>query len=363
MARADIEIIGAGIFGLSIAFECVRRGANVRVVDKRCIGAGASGGLLGALTPHAPDNWNAKKQFQFDCLCGAQRWWQEIEQIGGRSSGFARCGRLQPINGSRSLALAEKRVIAADQNWGHEFKYCVVNRGDFGPWAPLSDSGKLIYDSLSARLNPKMAIASLVAALAKLNCRIDEETDARHNSGLRILATGHEGLAQLSRELGQQLGGGEMGQAMLVDVRADGQPQIFGDNVHLVPHADGLAIGSTSERKFVEPVRPTRCLEQLQMRAEKLMPQIAGSRVLARWAGIRPRARTRLPILGQHPLEDGLYIANGGYKTGFAIASGVAHVMADMVLDGVHSGPNEFAIENQFADRQGGTAFREKIEQ
>ncbi len=33
MARIDITVRGAGIFGLSVAWACVMRGASVRVVD------------------------------------------------------------------------------------------------------------------------------------------------------------------------------------------------------------------------------------------------------------------------------------------------------------------------------------------
>ena len=64
----DVTIRGAGIFGLSIAWECARRGVKVTVVDPQGIAAGSSGGIVGALAPHVPENWNSKKAFQFDSL-------------------------------------------------------------------------------------------------------------------------------------------------------------------------------------------------------------------------------------------------------------------------------------------------------
>ena len=63
MARHDLTIRGAGIFGLSIAWEAVRRGARVRLIETHAIGAGSSGGVVGARAPHVPENWNPKKQF------------------------------------------------------------------------------------------------------------------------------------------------------------------------------------------------------------------------------------------------------------------------------------------------------------
>ena len=83
MAMAEITIYGAGIFGLSIAWSCQSRGARVQVIDPSGPGAGASGGIVGALAPHVPENWNDKKAFQLDSLLMAENTsvnnWQKCE--------------------------------------------------------------------------------------------------------------------------------------------------------------------------------------------------------------------------------------------------------------------------------------------
>ena len=66
MAMADVTVFGAGAFGLSIAWACVKRGASVRVIDPGGVGAGSSGGVVGALAPHVPEQWNPKKAFQLE---------------------------------------------------------------------------------------------------------------------------------------------------------------------------------------------------------------------------------------------------------------------------------------------------------
>ena len=57
MARIDVTGRGAGIFGLSVAWACTRRGARVQVVDPFGPGAGSSGGNIRA-TGHMPANIN-----------------------------------------------------------------------------------------------------------------------------------------------------------------------------------------------------------------------------------------------------------------------------------------------------------------
>ena len=91
---ADITVRGAGIFGLSIAWACAQRGAKGQGADPSGAGAGSSGGLVGALAPHVPENWNAKKAFQLDSLLMSARFWTEVETAGGVSAGYGRTGRL-----------------------------------------------------------------------------------------------------------------------------------------------------------------------------------------------------------------------------------------------------------------------------
>ena len=86
---ADVTIFGAGIFGLSVAWACVTRGAKVQVIDPGGVAAGASGGIVGALAPHTPENWNDKKAFQFDGLIMAEPLWAEVQKVGGQGKRFS----------------------------------------------------------------------------------------------------------------------------------------------------------------------------------------------------------------------------------------------------------------------------------
>ncbi len=341
----DVTVRGAGIFGLSVAWACVRRGARVRIVAPGGIGDGASGGVLGALAPHIPDGWNEKKQFQFESLAMAERFWAEVSERGGADPGYARTGRLQPVAGAGALDLAFARAEAARQNWGDDAIWEVTRNLDTD-WAPPSPSGWWVRDTLSARIMPRRACTALAAACVAGGAVVVPEAGDR---GAVVWATGWRGLIEMSEGRPRAVGTGVKGQAALLRLDRALAPQLFADGLHIVPHGDGtVAVGSTSERDFEAPNRTDDQLDALIGKARALVPALGNAPVVERWAGIRPRARTRAPMLGAWPGRTGHYIANGGFKIGFGMAPKAGAVMADLVLDGQADIPEGFRPEASF---------------
>ena len=343
LATAMVTVRGAGLFGLVTAWELVRLGASVQVVDPRGAGAGASGGIVGALAPHVPENWNAKKAFQLDSLLASEAFWGGVEAASGLSTGYGRLGRLQPLADAHAVGLAQGRAEGARALWAGQAVWEVIPAKMAGPLAPLTQTGLLIRDTLTARIHPRQAIASLAKALEAYGVPIRGEAP---DQGAVVWATGHEGLAALSRHFGKTVGAGVKGQAVLVQADHAGAPQVFADGLHIVPHADGtVAIGSTSEREFTDGAATVCATDALHARAARVVPSLVGAPVLERWAGIRPRARTRAPMLGPWPGRAGHFVANGGFKIGFGIAPAVAQMMADLVLGGRDGIPSDFRVE------------------
>ncbi len=342
---ADVTVYGAGIFGLSVAWSCLSRGASVRVIDPYGPGAGASGGIVGALAPHVPENWNDKKQFQFESLIAAEGFWRGVEAAGGKRAGYARLGRLQPVADDKALELARSRRAGAAELWQGKAIWEVVEAAEAGDWAPLSPTGWLIRDTLSARMHPRMACAALVAAIEAKGGEIVAEGPAQ---GRVVWATGVAGLEEINLETPRTFGNGVKGQGASLRIGFDPRdcPQLFADAVHVVPHADGtVAIGSTSERDYDDPKSVDGQLDAVLERAFDAVPALTGAEVIERWAGVRPRTRSRAPVLGTHPTKRGQYIANGGFKIGFGMAPKVGQVMADLLLEGIDRIPDGFRAE------------------
>ncbi len=329
MARIDVTVRGAGVLGLACAFALAERRARVRVIDPGGVGAGASGGVVGALSPHAPETWDEGKAAQLESLLMADGFWARVRAVGGEDPGYARTGRLMPVADEAGIEVARRRAEAARELWGGRAAWVLEPAGP--GWGPVSASGVRVRDTLAGRVSPRRALGALVAALVALGGEIVREGP---EEGVVISATGVAGLG----------GAGVKGQAALL--RRPGvetEPQVYAGGLYVVPHADGtVAVGSTAEKDWTDPTATDERLEEVVARARALVPALGDAPVVERWAAVRPRARRGALWLGPDPERPGGFVANGGFRTGFGMAPLVAHWMTDLVLEGRDAIPPGF---------------------
>ncbi len=270
MATTDLTIRGAGVFGLAIAWTALERGATVTVIDPAGPGGGASGGVVGALQPHTPDVWNEKKQFQYESLLMSDEFWKGVEETSGISSGFHRAGRVQPLQEEKDVVLARARATSAAEYWGEDATWEVVEADAIGDWRPPSPTGLYIHDTLSALIHPRRAVESLASAItARGGSIVSEGAD----EGPTVWATGWQGLKDLNTAFDRSIGSGVKGQAAILAHDAARAPQIFASSLHIVPHLDGtVAIGSTSERDFEDPLSTDHLVVEVIQLATEVLP-------------------------------------------------------------------------------------------
>lgn len=339
MATFDVTVMGAGVFGLSVAYACVQRGAKVQVIDPNGVASGASGGVVGALAPHVPENWNAKKAFQLDSLLMQADFWAEVSGLTDLPTGYSRSGRLQPLADDAAITLARAREGTATDLWQDNAIWEVIKAPNDN-WMPPSPSGMIVRDTLTGAIHPRAATRALAAAVQSLGGQITTDGTPQ---GQVIWATGWRGLQDMNAQHTRLVGGGVKGQGALLQFDAVGLPQLFAETLHIVPHFDGtVAIGSTSERDFDDPISNDHQIDDVIAKARRAFPVLSDAPVIERWAGVRPRSRSRAPMLGCHPFRKDEFVANGGFKIGFGMAPKVGQVIADLVLDGNDTIPDDF---------------------
>ncbi|SER62295.1 FAD-binding oxidoreductase [Rhizobium sp. NFR03] len=370
--KTDLIVIGGGIMGLWAALYAARAGLEVLLVEHATIGAGASGGLLGALMPHTPDRWNDKKQFQFDALVSLEHEIRKMEAETGLSAGYRRTGRLIPLAKPHLREIALRQVGDAAINWRTAdggFAWRVLNAAPDGLFASDAGLQGAVFDELAARVSPRGLLQLLTAVLGNMPGVIIREGCAARDIDPRqarvVLADGtivHAGHIALSAgvdsfpfidgltasaggEARLRSGTGVKGQAARLAVDLDpATPILYSDGVYVIAHdTGGVAIGSTSEVEYDDAFSTDQRLDDLLVKAERLVPALAGAPVIECWAGLRPKAIGRDPMAGPHPDFSRLHILTGGFKISF----GIAHRLAAAVVAGIsaHTSGRDEAIE------------------
>ncbi|TDK39117.1 FAD-binding oxidoreductase [Rhizobium deserti] len=374
-ASAELVIIGGGIMGLWAAVHAERLGIDTLLVDAGRLGHGASGGLLGALMPHMPDKWNDKKQFQFEALLSLEEEIARLEDATGMACGYRRSGRLIPLPKPHLREIALRHSADAEVNWQQgerHFRWDVLDQPlqDGWPDASFTASG-LVHDTFAARVSPRALVSTLAAFLRSAkHVRIAEGLEAArvdpssgramfcHGESIAfgrcVIAAGYQSfplLQAISPPLPRPLGQPVKGQAALLKADVDpALPVIFLNGLYVVAHEDGhVAIGSTSEESFDNAQSTDVRLDDLVERARALVPALVHAPVIERWAGLRPKAVDRDPMVGPHPDHAQVIALTGGFKVSF----GLAHALAAAAIGAAISQeiwlPPSFLLESHLA--------------
>ncbi|MEQ8826102.1 MAG: FAD-dependent oxidoreductase [Filomicrobium sp.] len=346
----DLLIVGGGIVGLWCAQRAAKRGLKTTLIDKGKIGQGASGGFLGALMPHQPVRWSEEKQYQLEALLALENEVASLEEQTGINCGYLRSGRVIPTRTEKKRAERLTWRDAAKLNWpakthSHQpLQWRVEEEPPTGDWL-ASEMAPLGYefDTMTARVAPRQLVQALRATISP-NVKILENTavtdladgtlitlqdGSKIAAAKTIVAAGHHAFPLIENTAQKNLGRGVKGQAALLkplhSVAAD-QPIIYFGGVYIIAHDNGLiAIGSTSEKRFTSPTDTDHQLDDLIEKATELCQTLEGAEVVERWAGVRPNATGRHPMIGPLPIAPNIIMATGGFKISF----GVAHKMAD----------------------------------
>lgn len=351
----DLIVIGGGVVGLWSALAAARKGLGVRLVEKQTIGAGASGGMLGALMPHQPSGWSAKKRFQLKGLLSLPDSLAELEDATSIVTGYQRVGRIMPIGHAEKRKQSQSWVDGAKDNWPDGIDWTIKDTHPAIGWAGDIASHGWNTDTLSARINPRLLMQALEARARQMptieiceGCIFDPQDDTGQPT---IMAAGLGTFALVDPDNPHRIGKGVKGQGARLQPAKPVDPTmpiIYDNGTYVIAHADGsVAVGSTSENSFDHPTQTDHLLDDVVADAQRITPALEGAQIIERWAGVRPKAGKPDPLLGPLPDKPNTIIATGGFKITFAIA----HTMADIALamaTGEHADvPGEFLPKNR----------------
>jgi glycine/D-amino acid oxidase-like deaminating enzyme len=342
--KPDLIVCGAGIVGLWGALKAVEAGLSVTIIEAKAPGAGASGGVVGALMPHQPGGWSAKKALQLEGLMSLPGEIAALEAATGLSAGYARTGRVMPIWSEAEKARHATWAAGAEAHWPKGLSWEAEAAMPPAQWlAPNCAPFGVARDSLAGRLEPRAMVRLLACALegraqfrlgagvARISedCSVLLDDRGRIRSGHVLIATGINAFQHTEPFVRRTIGVGVKGQAALLRPLAPFKPAelpvIYADGLYIIAHANGtVAVGSTSENSYSSPDATDELLDGVIARALDVCPLIRNADILERWAGVRPKHESRDPVVVPLPGAPRVIAALGAFKIGF----GIAHLMA-----------------------------------
>ncbi|MCL7744631.1 FAD-dependent oxidoreductase [Guyparkeria hydrothermalis] len=334
--RFDIIVIGAGISGLTSALALRESGASVALLDRGPPGTEASWAGGGILCPLYA--WRYPTPVLAMAAEGMRRYPALIDSLDSR---------IDPeriVSGMRIL----DPVGPGETRDG--ITTTLAQAGIQHEWQPGDDQPALWLPEVANVRNPRL-LEALVDTVRARGIEL-----FAHRAGQEVLARSGrvEGVRTPASDLAAErvvVAAGAWSKTLVPGMREDSlfpvrgqmlrlEPRaqngldhiLMDEGVYLIPRVDGsVVIGSTVEHAGFDKTVDDTAQARLHAAACRLWPSLAGARITHRWAGLRPGSVDELPVLGEHPAIEGLWVNTGGFRNGLAMAPATADLLAGMM--------------------------------
>jgi D-hydroxyproline dehydrogenase subunit beta len=363
---ADAVVVGAGIIGASCAYALALRGLSVHLIERDAPARGASGACEGNLVlfdrPTLADLQLARWSFE--------RWAEledELLEATGIDIEFDRKGSLMLAqDGDAAAAARAKCAWLADQGVEYQWLDSAALHDIEPDLAP--GVGEAAYFPADAQIEPRLATAALVAGARRhgavahlhepaLSIRVATGdghgivTTARHTieAARVVVAAGVwtdgllDGVAnlQVTARKGQiaVVRGGNVNvrhkviEAAYAHTVASDESALQVATVVESTRSGSILLGSS--RLATQPEDRSVDVDVLNMivaRAISFFPDLARSRLIRSYSGLRPMAADHTPIVGPLPSRPAIFVATGHEGGGVMMAAATGELVARQIV-------------------------------
>lgn len=323
----DIIIIGAGIIGLSSAYELAKNGAKVTVLEKGAAGMEASWAGGGILSPLLP--WDYPEEVTSLAEAGSslyREWANTLRESSGIDPEYSKCG-MTVLPGTRPMERAQAWCEA------HNMRFSVRPSGEF------------VLPDVAQLRNPRL-LKALRKTLENMGVSIVEHCEVHAFlqkeggiSGLRIsdgrVLEAESYVVCAGAWSGELLGRKDIfpvkGQMLLFDAKGLLDTILLKNDIYLIPRRDGLILaGSTLEHCGFD-----KALTQgahLHAKASEMLPKLKDRSPVKHWAGLRPGSPGNIPTISRHAEFENLYVNAGHFRYGVTMAPAAAKMLSGIIF-------------------------------
>jgi sarcosine oxidase subunit beta len=351
-AERDVVVVGGGIIGLSCAWFLARAGRRVTVLERRTVGAEASGRNGGHLSPTIDPTWGPLGLLSYDL-------WADLAAELGPATEYRRQGGVYVVSPTEPLAPAE--ILAFRRGLG--FTAELLSSAECQRVLPglRQELQGGLFSPRSAQINP-IATMKLFARAARA-----AGVDLREHTPATAIRTHADAV------LGVDTPAGLVAAPIVVDAAgpwagdlaalagastpvpitprriqillSEALPPTYGpvwagNGLYArQAHAGQLHFGTggptsdpppdTIDRQVTLPT-----MQRIAHRLLELMPGLADLRILRSWAGVLAVTPDHNPIVDWCPRPTGLLVATGFAGNGFVLGPAVGLVVSQLICTG-----------------------------
>ncbi|MCK8610103.1 glycine oxidase ThiO [Agromyces sp. C10] len=351
--RADVAIVGGGIIGLAIAWELVRSGRSVRVIDPHPA-RGATYAAAGMLAPASEFHYGEEHALTLG-LAAAERYPAFVDTLPeAGAAGFepaptlvvgvddadravladlaaaqARLGldvapigtrdarRLEPLLGPR---VGAAYLIDGDHRVDPRALAAVLRDAIHGEQADAivaATARRVLRDARGAALGVELADGGRIAA--------SEVVVANALGAARLAALPEHVLRPVHGDILRLRAPEALRPLLTATVRG----LVRGAPVYLVPRRDGTVVLGATQREHGGPVISAGGVHALLRDARELLPAVDELELVDAVARSRPATPDHVPLVGR--VGPGLLVATGTHRNGVLLAPLIAELCRELV--------------------------------
>jgi glycine oxidase len=324
----DVIVVGGGVVGCLTAMVLTKQGIKVTVVDRGSLGAEASWAGGGILFPLLP--WHYSEAVNELALAGAALYPELAEDLISSTG-------IDPeytVSGMRALPHFDAAVA---------LQWCATNAIN------VEAEGEALWLPDVAQVRNPRLMQALRQWLEMHGVALQEHTE------ITTLHTQEDRICALRTKNGEKLEADQYvitagawskpllgayaldldlkpmrGQMLLYKLPAGAlQHILYCDDFYLIPRRDGHVLaGSTVEDVGYDKSTTPQVAIDLHNKAIKLLPALAGEKILAHWSGLRPGTPDNIPFIARHAALENLWLNTGHFRYGVTMATSSAQMLA-----------------------------------
>jgi D-hydroxyproline dehydrogenase subunit beta len=348
-ATYDVVVVGAGIVGAACAVELAGRGLRIAVVDRECVGSGATAAGMG----HIVVMGDSEPQFALTRY--SQLLWRELSRELPADVEYQQCGTIwvaedeeEMAEVRRKQAYYSQRAVPVEIIDGSTLARLEPNLRQGLAGALLVPEDAVLYPPCAAqclmeRAKAKGAELHLGFAVSRIGQGRVYAGDRAFSAGAIVNAAG-AWASELMPEIEVKK---RKGHLLITDRYAGfvrhalvelgylkSVHSLTSDSVafNVQPRTTGQILIGSSRQCGVETTGvDSEILSRMLRRAQKYMPGLAELSTIRTWTGFRAATPDRAPYIGPWPEDKTIFLATGHEGLGITTALGTGQLVADQL--------------------------------